>query len=173
VVEPVETLNSRSNAEVADGQDVGAIQVDQQKHVGGPPPEAFGGSDLGANRVVRKLVQPVDLELARNDVLGERPEVVDLHPGEPHAPEAAGIQRQHLGGRGHPPTEALAEPSRNGPRSVSRNLLADDRVDEHAEGITQGASSAPGPRIHGFSGIDEPRQLPVTGLQGGQCAIAT
>ncbi len=64
MVEPVEALNCGSDTEVADGQNVGSLEVDQQKHVRGPPPESSAGRNLLANRVVRKLVQMVDLKLA-------------------------------------------------------------------------------------------------------------
>src|SRR6202035_2118708 len=54
VVKSVEPLNRGPDAEVADWQDVGPLEVDQQKHVGAPSPEPAARRDLGANLVVGK-----------------------------------------------------------------------------------------------------------------------
>ena len=105
-------------------------------------------------------------------MLGQRPEVFDLHPRQTDAFESSGIHGKQLGGRRHSPGEALAETSGNGPNSKSRNLLADDRIDEHAKGIVHRLRFAPDLEIDGFSRIDEPRDLSVTGLQRGQRSIA-
>ena len=64
MIEPVEALNCGSDTEVADRQDVGPLEIDQQKHVRGPAPETSAGRNLLANLIVRKLVQVVDLKLA-------------------------------------------------------------------------------------------------------------
>src|SRR5437764_11793188 len=66
VVEPVQPLNRRSDAEVANRENVLPIKVDEQKHVRRPAPKSARRRDLFANLVIRKLVQVVDLQLARD-----------------------------------------------------------------------------------------------------------
>ena len=152
MIEPVQALNRGSDAEVADRQDVGPLEVDQQKHVGGPPPKPFAGRDLLANLVIRELVQVLYVELASNDMFGQRPEILDLHPGESHSFQGGGIEGQQLGRGGHPAAKALLEPTGYRPRREARNL--------------------PGGGIDGLGRIDQARQSAVTGLQGGQRVIA-
>ena len=172
MIEPVQALNRGSDAEVADRQDVGPLEVDQQKHVGGPPPKPFAGRDLLANLVIRELVQVLYVELASNDMFGQRPEILDLHPGESHSFQGGGIEGQQLGRGGHPAAKALLEPTGYRPRREARNLLADDRGNEDAEGITQRTAAPPGGGIDGLGRTDQARQSAVTGLQGGQRVIA-
>src|SRR5205085_2729428 len=83
VVEPVQPLNGRSDAEITNRENVLPIKVDEEKHVRRPTPKSPRRRDLFANLVIRKRVQLIDLQLARDDVLGERPDVFDLPPREP------------------------------------------------------------------------------------------
>src|SRR5205807_6263700 len=53
------------------------------------------------------------------------------------------------------------------------DLLADDRVDEHAEGITQRPGTAPGFGVDGFCRVDEARELSIARLQRRQGSVAT
>ena len=102
---------------------------------------------------------------------GQRAHVLDFPPGEPDGSEIGGIQGKELGWRGHPAAKVLLQPAGDGPRRVAGNLLADDRVDKHAEGIAERPPSAPGFRVDWFRGIDEPRKLSIAGLQRGQRAL--
>src|SRR5712692_5763471 len=126
MVEPVKPLDRRPDPEVADGQDVWSLEVNQQEHVRGPAPKSAAGGDLLANLVVRQLVQAVDLKLAGNDVFGQRADVLDFPPGEPDRSEVGGVEGEQLGRRRHPPAEALLQPSRDGTSCVTGNLLPDD-----------------------------------------------
>ena len=173
MVEPVEPLDRGPDPEVADRQHVGPLEVDQQEHVRGPAPKAAAGGDLLTNLVVRQLVQAVDLEVAGNDVLGQRADVLDFPPGEPDRPEVGRLQGEQLGGRRHPSAEALLQPSRDGTRRVTRNLLPDDRVDQHAEGIAERPCPAPCRCIDRLGRLDEACQLPIAGLQGNERLTAS
>src|SRR6202035_1334671 len=166
VVEPVEALNGGPDPEVADRQDVGPLEVDEQEHVRSPAPQAAAGRNLLANLVVRQFVEVIDLELAGNDVLGQRADVLDLPAGEPDGPEVGGFEGEQLRGRRHPPTKALLQPPRYGLSGVPGDLLTDDRVDKHTEGIAERSRFAPGFGIDRLRRIDQPRQLSITGLQG-------
>src|SRR5712691_5044583 len=84
--------------------------------------------------------------------------------------EIGRVQGKQLRGRRHSSSEALAEPASNGPSSESRYLLADNRVDEHAEGIAERPPTAPGFGIDRLSRIDEAGELSVSGLQRSQYA---
>src|SRR5438309_303676 len=148
-------------------------EADQQEHVGGPPAEPAAGRDLFAHLVVGKRVQLVDLELAGDDMLRQRAEVFDFHPRKADAFEIGRVEGEQLGGGWHPAAEALGEPARDGPRRETRDLLADDRVDEHAEGITQRTRPTPRFRIDRFGRIDQPGELSIARLQRRQGSVAT
>ena len=47
LVEPVGAQHRPADAQVADGQHVGALEVEDQEHVGGPGPDALDGDELG------------------------------------------------------------------------------------------------------------------------------
>ena len=94
MVEPVQPLNRRSDAEVANRENVLPIKVDEQKHVRRPAPKSARRRDLFANLVIRKLVQVVDLQLARDDVLGKRSDVLDLPSREPDPLGVGRVQGQ-------------------------------------------------------------------------------
>jgi len=106
-------------------------------------------------------------------MVGQRPDVFDFPLGQPHALQIGGVHGKQLGGGGHPLGEALLEPSSNGAGGESRNLLADDRVDQHAERVAHRPRLAPGPGIDGFRRLDEPRDLSIAGFQRGQRRTAT
>ena len=77
-VQPVGAFDRPADAEVADREHVGALQVEHQEHVRGPHAQPLDGHELGDHRVVVELVQALELQLARERVLGERSEVADL-----------------------------------------------------------------------------------------------
>src|SRR6266480_2039520 len=147
------------------------LQVDQQKHIGGPSPEPAAGRDLRPDLVVRKLVEMVDLELAGNDVLRQRAEVFDFHARQTDALEINRVEGEQLGRGRHPAVEALGEPAGDGARREARDLLTDDRVDEDAEGFAQRSRSAPGLGIDRLGRLDQPRELSIAGFQRGQCPV--
>lgn len=170
MIEPIEALYGGADAKVANGQNVGPIQVDQQKHICGPAPKTLGGSDLLANLVVRKLVQPIDLQLAGEDLLSQRTNVFDLHSREPDLPQVGGIEGQQLLRCRQPAAKPFLEPAGDGAGRESRNLLANDGIDEHAERVAYWSRPPPFRRIDGLNRVDEPGELSVAGSQGGQRA---
>jgi hypothetical protein len=54
-----------------------------QEHVGAPLPDPLDGRQLGDDLLVRELVQTLELELAAQDVLGQRAQEADLGAREP------------------------------------------------------------------------------------------
>src|SRR6188768_3183499 len=82
LLEAVLDLDRFADAEVAAGEDVGALQVEEQEHLGGPAAEAADGDDLLDHLLVIQLLEPVELELAAEDVAGEVADVFGLAAGE-------------------------------------------------------------------------------------------
>ncbi len=77
-VEPVGAFDRAADPEVAHRQHVGTLEVEHQEHLRGPQPEALDGGQLGDHLLVLERVEALELELAREHVLGERAQVADL-----------------------------------------------------------------------------------------------
>src|SRR5680860_1707338 len=70
-------LDRLADAQVAAGEDVGALQVEEQEHLRGPLAEATHRDDLRDRLLVGELAEPLQLQLAAERVGSEVADVPD------------------------------------------------------------------------------------------------
>ena len=114
---PYSILHRFADAEVAAGEDVGPLEVEDQEHLGGPLAEAAHRDDLLDHLLVGELVEAVQLQLAAEHVGGEVADVLDLAAGEagsragpPRSPRAAARARGCCRRRGRAPAGRSSAP---------------------------------------------------------------
>jgi hypothetical protein len=97
LLQDVSAFDGPPDAKVADGQDVGALEMEHQEHVGAPEADALDGRQLGDHLVVFQGVEALQLEFPADDVLGQRAKEADLGPRETRrGPQGRGIVVQDL-----------------------------------------------------------------------------
>src|SRR3954454_10817737 len=168
LLQPVLDLDRFADAEIAAGEDVGALQVEEQEHLGGPAAEPADGDDLLDYLLVLELSETVELELAAEHVRGEVADVFGLAPGEPAGAQVLLACLQQLLGAGSAAAEEVKNPQVDRPRRFGRELLADDRPQERPVGV--GGSlllAAPQPRrqVDLPDPLDQRRHRRVGGAQ--------
>jgi hypothetical protein len=139
------------------GQNVGPLEVEDQEHVRAPEAEAPNRRDLGDHLVVVQLTQPVELQLPGLDVRGEIAHVLHLAPGEPDRAQLLRLDRQQLRRRGDAAVEARQQAVENGRRGLGRQLLADDRAQQHAVGVPARPATPPARERHLAGPLDDAR----------------
>jgi hypothetical protein len=133
IVEPVRAFDRTADAEVADRQHVRAFELEHQEHLRRPHADALDRHQLRRHVLVAQLVQELELELAREHVLGQRAQVPDLRPREAsRRAQLLGIVVQDLPRRRCAPAEALRQAPVDRARRQHRQLLACDRAHQRA-----------------------------------------
>ena len=93
--------------------------------------------------LVGELVEPVQLELSGEHVLGQIAHVLDLPPGEPDVAQALRLDLQQLLGGRRAAVEEVQEPVVDRRRGLHGELLADDAAQQHPVGVDVRAPAAP------------------------------
>ena len=95
-------VRSRGGCRGRRRQHVGALEVEHQEHLRAPQADALDGDQLRDHLLVVELVQPLELELAGEHVLGERAQVA--RPSRVRAPRRRAALRARR--RGSPAASA-------------------------------------------------------------------
>ena len=160
-------LDRVADAEVPDGQHVGALQVEHQEHVCAPDADALDGNQLGDHLLVGQLVQALQLEFPGEGVLGQRAQVADLRAREARGgAQLFGLIREDLLGRRGAPLEALGQAQEDAAGGLRRELLADDRADQGA--VVVGGAPLAGVAEFGADRVDHSREHRVRAAQVGE-----
>jgi hypothetical protein len=149
--EVVADLHAFLDAEVADGEDVGAAEVGHEEHVGGPLADAFYGDEVGDDFVVGVVVDVVEVEIALEGVAGEVAEVAGFLSGDADGAEGVIVGGgEFSGGWGAGLVATLicalisevgVEASLDGAGSGAGELLEEDGTDELGVGVGGGAGA--------------------------------
>jgi hypothetical protein len=135
----VSDLESAADAEVVNGQNVGAAEVENQEHFGGPAPDAFDlGQDLKQLKI-GSLVAFIECgDVSRFCPFGDLEDVTRFGPGQARTPKALDIGPQNLLRRGK---SVLAEKrdkaAKDGAGRLAAQLLVSDCLDERLKGRQQ------------------------------------
>jgi hypothetical protein len=132
--QPVLVAQGDADPEVADRQDVGPVQREDQEHLRRPDADPLDRDQPGDDRVILPGVHLVEGDRPFVDGLGQVQDVAGLDAGQSHAPKA-GLSQFEQGGRCVRLTRERAEPPIDRGGGLRRNLLADDRADEGAESV--------------------------------------
>ena len=101
---------ARADAEVADREHVGPLEVEHQEHVRAPDAEALDRYQLGDHLLVGQPAELVQLERAVEHVLGQRAQEADLGARQPgRRAQLVGVVGQDLLGRWRAAAEAIGE----------------------------------------------------------------
>lgn len=140
------------DAEVADGEDVGPVELEDEEHFCGPPADAADACEVGDDLFIGPVVEAALFKVAGDEVLGEAVEGGDFLAGEPGCAELFGGRAEDLGGLGKwtPIAEVCAEAGEDGACGAARELLVDDGAAERFEVAGLGWA-----RLDGAEGIDE------------------
>ena len=80
---PKELLETFLDAKITGGKNVGPVQVEHQKHVGGPDTDAFYCHQVLTNLLVAPFVQQCFVDIAGSELLGEVAQIGEFLAGEP------------------------------------------------------------------------------------------
>lgn len=135
--EGVEVAHGGADAEVADGEDVGAAEGEHEEHLRGPAADSFDLDEFGDHRFVVFAADLVQGDAAIDGGRGEVVEEVRFIAREADAAELIVRERGDVFGKQlcfGECDEAIA----NGQRGLRGKLLRDDREGEHLETVAIG-----------------------------------
>jgi hypothetical protein len=124
-------------AQVVQRQHVRAQQVEDEEHLGRPPPDAADGHELGDDGLVVHALPLRGVHLAVAEVAGQVEQVLALARREAGLAQARALHRQHLG-RLQPRDGAAhgeRKPLPHALRRLHADLLADDAARQRGEGV--------------------------------------
>ena len=119
------------DAEIADRQDVGPGEGEDQEHLGRPLADALDGHELARHLLVGQLLQARELQLSGQDVLGEAAQRGGLGVREPGGrAQRIGVVGEDLLRRGGAAAEALEQAAVDGLGGPDGELLPGDRAQQ-------------------------------------------
>ena len=93
LAQPIDPLDGRADAEVADRQNVGPLQPEHQEHLRGPPPESFDRNQPLDDVLVGQLIEFVELQPAVRDARAKISKVRQLLRAQADTAERRIVQR--------------------------------------------------------------------------------
>jgi hypothetical protein len=144
------------------------VEREHEEHVGRPLADALDGGQLADHLAVRQVVEPVELDLAGQDVLRQRSQVGDLGAREPaRRAQRLGVVGEDLLRRRRAAAEALEQPAPDRGRRLDRELLARDRAHERRVALLGAAAAVAVGRQRAAEVVDQARHHRVGAAQVG------
>ncbi len=129
-------LDGVLQAEVIHGQDVGAVEAEDQEHLSRPAANSLHLDKVGDDLLVGHARETAELELAVVRAAGKVAQIADLLAGETDRAELAAGSAKKLGGTREASTAAgieLLETAGDGARGFESKLLVKDGFNQGAE----------------------------------------
>ena len=166
VGEAISGCHGSADAQVAEGEDVGADQDEHEEHFGGPHADAVDGGEGGDDLVVGHGGEFLEGQAAIDEVLGEVAKVGDLLAGEAHGAELGVGEFEDEGRGGAAVGEEGAEAGEDGGGGGGGDLLAEDGLAEGGEGRAR-EDAERGVEARADLGDEEPHD----GVGGGEVGL--